>query len=151
MMQPSNCLVAYNYRLLKYVINVMSCHHIRSLILIEIYIFMFISVHTTGQGFDQISDELDETRKFNFWTHQLFIFFVMKFFPAYHNHASLNQLVKERSANKSGDPNHANNCICRGKTPPPPPESEKPATTASAGDFQASQHPETPALSVPEE
>lgn len=107
--------------------------------------------YITGQGFDQISDELDETRKFNFWTHQLFIFFVMKFFPAYQNHATLKQLVKDRDSNKTGDPNHAKNCICRGKTPPPPPEPEKPATVNSGADLSASQHPDTPALSVPEE
>lgn len=42
-------------------------------------------------------DELDEaTRQFNFWTHQLHIFFVRKFFPAAHKLLFLKQLVRER-------------------------------------------------------
>lgn len=105
----------------------------------------------SGHAFDTITDELDETRKLNFWTHQLFIFFVMKFFPAYQNYATLKQLVKDRDNNKTGDPNHPKNCICRGKTPPPPPESEKPGTVNSGAEVSGSQHPDTPALSVPEE
>ena len=43
-------------------------------------------------------EELDEaTRQFNFWTHQLHIFFVRKFFPVAQKRMFLTQLAKEKS------------------------------------------------------
>ena len=46
--------------------------------------------------FNDEASELDEaTRQFNFWTHQLHIFFVRKFFPAAHKLLYLKQLVRE--------------------------------------------------------
>ena len=42
-------------------------------------------------------EELDEaTRQFNFWTHQVHIFFVRKFFPAAQRMLILMKLVQER-------------------------------------------------------
>ncbi|XP_013404281.1 radial spoke head 10 homolog B [Lingula anatina] len=39
-------------------------------------------------------EELDEdTRKYNFWTHQVHIFFMRKFFPAYENMSMLNHMI----------------------------------------------------------
>lgn len=46
---------------------------------------------------DYEEEELDEaTRQFNFWTHQVHIFFVRKFFPAAQNHQVVNMRLKER-------------------------------------------------------
>lgn len=69
-----------------------------------------------GEGDDQGNEELDETRKFNFWTHQLFIFFVMKFFPAYHNYTTLKQLIRRKSEDRVSTAEHRINCICRGSS-----------------------------------
>ena len=41
--------------------------------------------------------ELDEaTRQFNFWTHQVHIFFVRKFFPAAQRHVLIRQRITEK-------------------------------------------------------
>ena len=45
-------------------------------------------------------EDLDEaTKQFNFWTHQLHIFFVRKFFPAAQRMLILMKLVQERCVN----------------------------------------------------
>lgn len=47
---------------------------------------------------EEEEDELDEaTRQFNFWTHQVHIFFVRKFFPAAEKFLQLRQLVERRN------------------------------------------------------
>ena len=47
---------------------------------------------------DEEEEELDEaTRQFNFWTHQVHIFFVRKFFPAAEKFLQLRQLVEQRN------------------------------------------------------
>ena len=47
---------------------------------------------------DNYEEELDEnTRQFNFWTHQVHIFFVRKFFPAASRFAFLGEMVKQKS------------------------------------------------------
>lgn len=46
---------------------------------------------------DDLEHELDEaTRQFNFWTHQIHIFFVRKFLPAAENMIRLKQAVERR-------------------------------------------------------
>jgi len=46
---------------------------------------------------DEDEPELDEaTRQFNFWTHQIHIFFVRKFFPAAEKLSNLRQIVEKR-------------------------------------------------------
>ena len=46
---------------------------------------------------EEVEEELDEaTRQFNFWTHQIHIFFVKKFFPA----AERLQMIKQRIASQ---------------------------------------------------
>ena len=49
-------------------------------------------------------DQLDEkTKLFNFWTHQLHIFFVRKYFPAAQKMATLRRLVEEALEQKRAD------------------------------------------------
>lgn len=46
---------------------------------------------------EDIEEDLDEaTRQFNFWTHQIHIFFVRKFLPAAENMIRLKQAVEKR-------------------------------------------------------
>lgn len=46
---------------------------------------------------DEVEEDLDEaTRQFNFWTHQIHIFFVRKFLPAAENMIRLKQAVEKR-------------------------------------------------------
>ena len=102
-----------------------------------------------GQRYDVV-DEIDETRKFNFWTHQLFIFFVMKFFPAYHNYTTLQQLAQQRAENPVPFcKHHTDNCICRGR----PSVVEETATVpaSAAVDFLVPPKEVTPVPSLPEE
>jgi len=101
-----------------------------------------------GQGFD-FAGEIAETRKFNFWTHQLFIFFVIKFFPAYHHYAMLTQLVKEKLENNAFiQVDHAKNCICRGRVSACP---TYPKSAMSAGEVPVFPPAVTPVVSLPEE
>ena len=54
---------------------------------------------------EEAEEELDEeTRQFNFWTHQVHIFFVRKFLPAAQKLVLLQQLVQERLANTPEEP-----------------------------------------------
>lgn len=47
-------------------------------------------------------EELDEaTRQFNFWTHQIHIFFVRKFFPAAEKFTLLKQMAETRRINEA--------------------------------------------------
>ena len=58
-----------------------------------------------SEDFNEEASELDEaTRQFNFWTHQLHIFFVRKFFPAAHKLLYLKQLVREHERLKTDLP-----------------------------------------------
>ena len=51
---------------------------------------------------DYEEEELDEaTRQFNFWTHQVHIFFVRKFFTAAQNHALVTARLHERLASEA--------------------------------------------------
>lgn len=51
-------------------------------------------VDTDGE---EEEEELDEaTRQFNFWTHQIHIFFVRKFFPAAEKLSQLRNSVEKR-------------------------------------------------------
>ena len=46
---------------------------------------------------DEEEEELDEaTRQYNFWTHQVHIFFVRKFFPAAQHFAVIKQILHEK-------------------------------------------------------
>jgi len=48
---------------------------------------------------DDLEEELDEaTRQFNFWTHQIHIFFVRKFLPAAESMVKLKHAVERRMA-----------------------------------------------------
>ena len=60
---------------------------------------------TTGEDEDDADNQLEEvpveeldeaTRQFNFWTHQLHIFFVRKFFPVAQHRIFLNELIREK-------------------------------------------------------
>ncbi|XP_046357024.1 radial spoke head 10 homolog B-like [Haliotis rufescens] len=61
--------------------------------------------HADGAAEDhevEVEVELDEaTRLFNFWTHQIHIFFVRKFFPAAEKLADLKRLVEKRQLDES--------------------------------------------------
>jgi hypothetical protein len=64
-----------------------------------IHIFCRLSPDLEGQGQGEGGDdeELDEdTRRFNFWTHQIHIFFTRKFFNAADHLIALNKLVMVR-------------------------------------------------------
>ena len=55
-----------------------------------------VQILCTSGDFDYEAEELDDaTRQFNFWTHQLHIFFVRKFFPIAHKYLFLRQLVRD--------------------------------------------------------
>ncbi|KAK3787969.1 hypothetical protein RRG08_020922 [Elysia crispata] len=50
-----------------------------------------------GQGEEEDLDLIDEaTRKFNFWTHQIHIFFVCKFFPGAEKHIQTRKAAEAR-------------------------------------------------------
>ncbi len=52
-------------------------------------------VHYTAG--DEEEEELDEaTRQFNFWTHQVHIFFVRKFFPSAQHYALIQQCLADK-------------------------------------------------------
>jgi hypothetical protein len=49
---------------------------------------------------EEEEDQLDEaTRQFNFWTHQIHIFFVKKFFPAAEKYTMLKQMAETKRIN----------------------------------------------------
>ncbi|XP_060605210.1 radial spoke head 10 homolog B-like isoform X2 [Ruditapes philippinarum] len=53
---------------------------------------------------EEIEEDLDEaTRQFNFWTHQIHIFFVRKFLPAAQNMVHLKQAVEKRMQQEMKD------------------------------------------------
>ena len=70
-----------------------------------------------GEGFDPAAEEPDDSRKFDFWMQQMFIFFVMKFFPAYHADTMLKELINNRAATAKSC--NTDNCICRGNSVEP--------------------------------
>ena len=50
-----------------------------------------------GQGEEEDLDLIDEaTRKYNFWTHQIHIFFVRKFFPGAEKHIQTRKAAEAR-------------------------------------------------------
>jgi len=61
----------------------------------ELYIVK-VYVHLISDVDEDVEHELDEaTRQFNFWTHQIHIFFVRKFLPAAENMIRLKQAVEK--------------------------------------------------------
>lgn len=61
------------------------------------YTKSYYGLYSTGEDINlEEEDELDEaTRQFNFWTHQVHIFFVRKFFPASQRNLHLLRMIAE--------------------------------------------------------
>ncbi|XP_074640296.1 radial spoke head 10 homolog B-like [Tubulanus polymorphus] len=92
---------------------------------------------TVDQEGENVEDELDEnTRQFNFWTHQVHIFYVRKFFPA----ADKMNLLQELVMKKTIDPTaHYADCLFYGterprELPPPPEDEPQPSEPETAVD-----------------
>ena len=50
---------------------------------------------------ERYEEELDDaTKQFNFWTHQVHIFFVRKFFPAAHRYMVLKGMIDKKTPAK---------------------------------------------------
>ena len=66
----------------------------------ESYLFLCVELGAGSQHqvrLDVEEDELDEeTRRFNFWTHQVHIFFTRKFFPAAEHLIGLNKFLEQK-------------------------------------------------------